>query len=208
MKKIIAGIGAFALSFSMVNVAMAATTNVQQATSATVADNLTLVCGDVDVDGGVPIVADGATVEENTTTCAVTTNDAGGFDLQIREDTQLIHTDAATTIANKTAWTPGTPNAAAYTGTGLGFRVASISGETAPIDAKNDTWWGSATTCSGGGATELYAGLPGALADVVQENDYNSGTVTTTFCYATAVPSTQKSGEYTGQVTYSVTTPA
>ncbi len=205
INKIIAGTSAVVLSLSMTSVAFAASATDSQSTSATVVENLTLDCAAaIDIDNGTSnLVADGATVVANTTTCAVTTNDADGYHLQIREDTQLTHTDTTTHIANKTAWTSSPSNAAAYTGTGLGFRVSNND-----TGAMNTTWWGTATTCTGSGANELYAGLPGSLTDILEEDDYNSGTSTTTICYATAVPSTQKAGEYTGQVTYSVTTGA
>jgi len=204
MKKIIAGTSAIALSLSMTSVALAAVDTDGVNISATVAENLTLACdASVDVDGGTAIVADGGTtVEQNTTTCVVTTNDADGYHLQIRETTQLTHTDATTTIANKTAWNGS--NAAAYTGTGLGFRVSN--NDTGAMDT---VAWGNVTTCTGNdGSTELYAGLPSSLVDILEEDDYNAGDSTTTICYALGVPSTQKSGEYTGAVEYSVTTGA
>lgn len=204
INKIIAGTSIIALSLSMTSVAFAATTAVSQDTGATIAENLTLACdATIDIDGGTAIVADGGTtVEENTTTCVVTTNDADGYHLQIREVTQLAHDIDGDLIANKAAWTPGSPNAAAYSGTGLGFRVSNND-----TGAMNTTWWGNATTCTGNdAAVELYAGLPTALADILEENDYNSGSSTTTICYALGVPSTQKTGEYSGTVEYSVTT--
>jgi hypothetical protein len=173
----------------------------QQNISATVQENITLSCNNVDIDGGTPIIADGSTTAANTTTCQVTTNDTDGYHLQIRQDTQLTHATASTTIADKTDW-DGT-NAQAYTPTGLAFRVSDND-----TNAKNDSWWGTATTCTGSGATELYAGLPANLQDIVEEDDYTANTSTTDICYAVSVPSTQTSGEYTGQVTYSVTTGA
>ncbi len=207
MKKIIAGVGAFALSLTVVGVAMAATTTDSQNTSATVEENLTLDCAaSIDVDGGTPIVADGATIESNTTTCAVTTNDAAGYHLQVRETTQLTHTDASTTLPNFTpTWTGA--NAAQYTaGGGLAFRVSNVTGGSTHDRA---TLWGADTACGNAAtAAELYAGLPSGLVDILEEDDYVSGTSTSTICYAVSVGSTQKAGEYSGTVEYSVTTGA
>ncbi len=201
MKKIIAGVSALALSLSMTSVAFAATANTQQSISATVQENLTLSCAAVDIDGGTTnLVADGSTIVSNTTYCLVTTNDTDGYHLQIREDTPLTHTDGDT-IADKTAWNGS--NATAYSPTGLAFRVSNND-----TGAMNTTAWGTNTTCTANDTNELFAGLPNTLTDILEEDDYNAGSSNTTICYAVSVPSTQKSGEYTGQVTYSVTTGA
>jgi hypothetical protein len=173
----------------------------QKNISATVQENLTLSCANLDIDGGTPIVADGSTIAANTTQCQVTTNDKDGYHLQIRQDSSLTHTDTTTLITDKTDW-DGT-NATSYTPTGLAFRVSDND-----TGAMNTTWWGTSTNCTATNINELFAGLPNTLQDIVHEQDYNNTTSTTDICYAVSVPSTQKSGEYTGTVTYSVTTGA
>ena len=109
--------------------------------SVTVAEGITLNCGaDVNLGTLTP-----GTPVSNSTTCTVTTNANGGYDLAVRRDdadTTMDHnTDATANITDKTAWNRTTPNAAAYSSTGLGFSVYASTA------TKNTTCWGTGSTC-------------------------------------------------------------
>jgi hypothetical protein len=175
-----------------------------------VQSNLSLDCGgsgiDPDVDFG---VVTAGTPVVGTSTCSVTTNHEEGYDLFVDRTTNgnthvLQHTDTTTYIADLTAWNGS--NAAAWTNgttTGLGFRVQSVSGAT-----KNDTWWGASTSCtSAEDATALFAGVPedpdtATPIPVMDHDTYSSAATTATICYKLDVASTQKSGTYSGDITY------
>ena len=197
MKKILAGTSAIALSLSMTSVALAATDTDGVNISATVAENMTVSCGaDVDIDNGGSVTA--GTPESNSTTCTVTTNDEDGYNLQIADDNAgsdaLVN--GSHTIADKTAW-DGAGNAAAWSGTGLGFGVYASTA------TKNTTWWGTGSACHD--ANNLYAGLPDGDTNIMEHTSYSSNSTTTSVCYRVDVASTQASGEYSGSVTYTAT---
>lgn len=173
----------------------AITTTDQVTLSLTVAQNISLNCGaDVNLGTLTP-----GTPVNGTSTCTTTTNAESGYDLAVRRDdgdTTMDHTtDAATNITDKTAWTPGTPNAAAWTGTGLGFRVA-VSGTTA---THNQTWWGT-------DASPLFAGFPSTYATIMDHDSYSATSTAVVVAYRVDVPGTQRSGSYNGTITYQATT--
>lgn len=173
----------------------AITTTDQVTLSLTVAQNITLNCGaDVNLGTLTP-----GTPVNGTSTCTTTTNAESGYDLAVKRDdvdTTMDHTtDAATNITDKTAWTPGTPNAVAWSGTGLGFRVA-VSGTTA---THNSTWWGT-------DASPLFAGFPSAYATIMDHDSYSATSTAVVVAYRVDVPGTQRSGSYNGMITYQATT--
>ncbi len=175
-----------------------------QSLSATIQETMTLICGgDIDLDSttalipGIPL--------SNTTTCTVTTNDAQGYDLQLADDrgsnNTLQHTTQGTTIdgqiQDKTPWNPISPNATSYTGEGLAFGILSSDA------TKNDTWWGTGTTCDD--TDQLYAGIPVTDTTIMEHATYSNTQTDTEICYRVNVPSTQIAGEYAGSVTYTAT---
>lgn len=137
------------------------------------------------VTPGTPVVG--------TSSCEVITNANAGYDLLVRQDTAL--TKGSDTIAAY-AGTIDTPTT--WTGTGLGFSVYS-----APT---KDTKWGSDTDCVVTGDANNYAGFPGTSTLIMDHDTYSATATTTNICYKLDVPSTQPSGSYAGQVTYTATT--
>jgi hypothetical protein len=133
-----------------------------------------------------------------TTVVTVTTNFANGYSLSASDsvaggDSTLLHqVDLVTRIADYLG-TIGTPTL--WSGTGLGISLYSATGK----EAK----WGSGTTESD--LNNKYAGVP-LNATVVHAktgspttNDANS------VGYKLVVPTTQKTGAYSGDITYTVT---
>lgn len=169
--------------------------------SVSVADTISINCGaDVNLGSLTP-----GTEVTGSSTCTVTTNAAGGYELAVKRDdsdtTLDLTTDAAVNITDKTAWDPtastGDGNAASYIGTGLAFSVYGSSA------SKNTTWWGTGTTC--GDASNLFAGFPVDYANIMEHTSYSSSSTTTNICYTLDVPSTQQSGTYNGTITYQAT---
>ncbi len=208
--KVVAGLSIFAFSLFATSVAFAATDTDTVNLEVEVNSNLSLDCGgsgaDPDVDFGM-VTADTPVV--GASTCSVLTNHEAGYDLFVDRTTNadtsvLKHTDTTTYISDLTGWNGS--NAAAWTGgttKGLGFRVQSVSGAT-----KNNTWWGAAATCpTGDDATALFAGIPQdpdttTPIPVMDHDSYAIGATTTTICYKLDVATTQKSGVYSGDITY------
>ncbi|MEI8096875.1 MAG: hypothetical protein WCG73_02075, partial [Candidatus Moraniibacteriota bacterium] len=94
----------------------------------------------------------------------------------------------------------GAGNAALWSGTGLGFRVYASTA------TKNDTWWGAGTSCDVTNvATDKFAGFPSVYKDIMQHGAYNAGSTTVDVCYKLDVATTQKSGAYSGTVTFQAT---
>ena len=107
--------------------------------------------------------------------------------------------EAATNIADKTAWNSGTPNSATYSGTGLAFRVKQ-TGTTA--NAYNSTWWGSDDT----DGNAKFAGFPDAYDKISVDTNYEASGVTVVMGYKLDVAATQKSGAYDGTITFQAVT--
>jgi hypothetical protein len=202
MKRTFSVVGVAALAISSIgvgllgNTANAAISTTDQVTlSLTVDQNITLNCG-ADVDLG---TLTAGTPVNGTSTCTTTTNAESGYDLAVRRDdpdtTLDKTTSAADNIADKTAWTPGTPNAAAWSGTGLGFRVV-VAGTTA---THNATWWGT-------DGTALYAGFPSTYATIMDHDTYSATSTAVVVAYRADVSGTQRSGAYDGSITYQATT--
>ena len=156
------------------------------------------------------------------TTEGVTWADAGGIGTGITTGTTVLtHEDANLdgtwyNITDQAAWTPGTPNNATWAGTGLGFSVVSFP-DTTPANNTLGTAWavtpgvGEGVCLDGESADDdvaLYAGVPNAAAAIAAVPEYNAGTTTTEVCYKVDVPSTQQSGQYGGQVTFTATSDA
>jgi len=208
INKIIAGTSAIALSFSITGMVLAATDSEDTQLQVNIQDTINLVCDGGDtttetVDLGV--LTAGAPVT-GSTTCEVTTNAQAGYVLEVEQDgnsgatTMDNDNDDTIDIADKTAWDQTAANAAAYSGTGLGFGVLSSTA------TKNDTWWGTAAACTD--AAQLYAGFPmnGAGNNNIMEHSAYSATSTeTVICYQLDVPATQESGVYHGTITYTAT---
>ena len=137
---------------------------------------------------GTPITA--------TTITTVTTSDTNGYSLKVHDgisgsNSALLHTDTTTriadyegTIASPTLWT----------GTGLGISVYTA-------DTSKEAKWGTGTTETD--SNNKYAGIPETateihnVASAVTDDDTYIG-------YKLDVPNTQKTGSYSGTITYTV----
>jgi hypothetical protein len=134
--------------------------------------------------------------------CTSTTNANGGYILSVKKDSTTTlqkNTELTTTIPDKTAWDPtGNGNAQIYSGTGLGFTVYDSTA------TKNQTWWGTGTTVTD--ANNKYAGFDPNQTDIMQHTAYSDVSTTASIGYKLDVEPTQKSGAYSGSITYQVTT--
>jgi hypothetical protein len=183
--------------FQCADFSQGATATDQVNLSVTVAETISLDCG-ADVNLGT--LTPGTPVSASSV-CTTTTNANGGYDVSVKRDdadTTMDHsTDASTNITDKTAWDRTTPNAVTYATTGLAFSVFASTA------TKNTTWWGSGSACHD--ASNLYAGFPTTYTNIMEHASYSAASTTTSICYRVDVPATQKSGSYTGSVTYQVT---
>jgi hypothetical protein len=139
--------------------------------------------------------------------CTATTNANGGYALAVKRDDATDTTmdkdlDQAVNIDDKTAWDPtasaGSGNASSWTGTGLGFTVFASTA------TKNDAWWGNGTTVSD--PANMYAGFAATQKDIMRHTSYSSSSTATSIGYRLDVPSSQKSGAYSGSITYQAIT--
>ena len=158
--------------------------------TAYVGENIDLACSTATVALGTVIPGTPVT---GSSSCTVTTNADLGYDLLVRQDTPLTDNESNTIAAY--AGTIGTPTT--WTGTGLGFSVYAST-------ATKDTKWGTGTACDD--ANNAYAGFPDSSSIIMDHDSYSATSTTTNICYKLDVPSTQESGAYAGQVTYTATT--
>lgn len=128
------------------------------------------------VTPGTPVTGD--------STLTVTTDAWGGYELYVKQNHSLTHTDTATTIG-EFGCDISVP--CLWTGTGLGFTITSGT----EVDAK----WGSSPNYK-------YAYFPNASTKFHETSQYISGGDETAIEYKVDVPATQKSGSYSSIITY------
>ena len=174
--------------------------------------------GSTNLTPGTPLMA--------TTTLSVTTNDVNGWNVSLSGDNKstgnnnLQRTgDTTVQVTDQTEWIPGaatttygtgTSTIAALTNSGnvLAYRVMTASStNSAAFYAAN--WWGSADNYMTSNANTVYAGIS---SSTVQRQIGNAGVGTYTAAahlndvqYYVNVASGQKSGAYTGPITYTAT---
>jgi hypothetical protein len=68
---------------------------------------------------------------------------------------------------------------------------------------KNATWWGAGSSCHD--ALNEYAGFPAVDTNIMEHTAYSGTATDTSICYRVDTPATQRSGDYTGIVTYTAT---
>jgi|GEM_PF-903097 len=184
---------------------------IQEADAATATYGVTL---QTNVQEVITLTCDSATVNLGNLTpgtpvtgssvCTGTTNANGGYTLAVKRDdatTTMDKTsgpanDTTLDITDKTPWTPGTPNAVVWSGTGLGFTVFASQA------TKSTTWWGTGTTVND--ALNKYAGFSAAYTNIMVHTTYGAAT-TNSIGYKLDVPVTQRSGAYDGTITYQAT---
>ena len=145
--------------------------------------SLTLDSNDLDlgtVTPGSPVVGQ--------TTISVITDAWGGYDLLTNQNHSMTHTDATTTIPDYSCLIA---SPCAWSGTGLGFTVASGTA----VEAK----WGTSPNYN-------YAAFPLASTIFHTKGGYLSGADQTVVGYKLDVPSTQKSGQYSNIIYYTAMT--
>jgi hypothetical protein len=164
---------------------------------------ISLNCGGTTVNLG--NITPGSPVTGNSI-CTTTTNANGGYALSVKKDntqeTLQKDTEPATTIPDKTPWDPtanaNSGNADTWSGTGLGFTVYSSSA------SKNTDWWGTGADLTD--TNNKYAGFATDQSNIMIYNDYSETSTQTSIGYKLDVPPTQKSGAYSGNITYQAVT--
>ncbi len=149
-----------------------------------------------------------AILSANTSSLDVTTDNSSGFSVSVARsdaDTTLdLTTDAAVNITDKTAWDSGATCGTAGNATAsttqpetLQFRVRQ-----ADTDSSNycSSWWGSGDTT----ATALFAGFPIIDEPIAYRASAALTPSTSVVLYNLTVPLTQKTGDYTGAITFTV----
>src|SRR3989344_5182378 len=152
-----------------------------------------------------------------TTTLSVDTNNTSGWNVTVSRDdadtTLDLDTDATVNITDQTAWAPGAATTTAgnavrissldSSGDVLGLRVMTASGTTA---FRAGSWWGT-TDAYADSASTLWAGIPSTAKQIGNSSVSCSGTncALNTVLYYLDVPSTQKTGAYSGGITYTAT---
>ena len=160
----------------------------------------------ISLDCGTPTINLGnltpGTPVTGSSTCTATTNANGGYTLAVKRDdatsTLKKNSENNITISDLTPWDPTAPNANTYSGTGLGFTVFSSTAN------KNSSWWGTGSTLTD--SNNKYAGFNTNQTDIMRDTSYSETSTATDIGYKIDVPPTQKSGAYSGSVTYQVTT--
>lgn len=151
-----------------------------------------------------------------TSTLQVITNSADGYNITLYGDDQGLSntvmdltTDASVGITDQTEWIAPTATTTVgnsvlmanldSTGDVLAFRVMSTS--TAAF--YSSTWWGANDTVG----TALWAGIASStdVSKIGNRNDYSSPTQLHTVVYYLDVTSGQRSGSYSGNLTFSIT---
>lgn len=151
-----------------------------------------------------------------TTTLSVNTNNTNGWNVTVSRDdsdtTMDLDTDAATNISDQTAWLPGAATTTAgnavrfgsllNSGDVLAFRVMTASGTTSFIST---TWWGSVDSYVDNAST-LWAGFPTTTQKIGDSSVSSGGSARlNTVLYYLDVSATQKTGTYSGGLTYTAT---
>jgi hypothetical protein len=146
---------------------------------------------------GTPITA--------TTTCTVTTNSDNGYNLAVKrndaDSTMQRDSDATADLPDAPTWDPtnsGNAQTWSFNDAHLAFTVYDSTA------TKDTTWWGTGTAQND--ANNKYAGFPATFTDIMRHAAYNETATKTQIGYKIDAPTTQKSGTYTGEITYQVTT--
>lgn len=117
-------------------------------------------------------------------------------------------------IADLTAYSYASPGTAVWvdgTTKGLGFSVVAFPDTNTNNNLLDEAWTLSGTLCADGTAgsdVAKYSGIPYSPEAIAGVTQYEAATTTTDVCYKVDVPSTQESGQYGGQVTFTATSDA
>lgn len=167
------------------------TMSVQQYLAFSITNGDTVSFGDL--TPGTPIAA-----PSTGTILSVTTNAANGYSVAMNDSIALtnscmLHTDASTRITDfpEIFYSPGL-----WTGTGLGVTLFAGSNKSTGI-------WGTGTTYNH--SSNKYAGIPQNATTAYIVTGYHATADTSSWAFKVDVPNTQKTGNYSGAVTITVT---
>lgn len=185
--------------FGFTAVVEAATHDVNFSTTVQAALAMDITAGDTVSFGaltaGLPIAAPvGGTIT------SVTTNAANGYTLGVSDgitgtNSALVHTDTTTRITDVTSGTVGTP-ALWGSSTGLGITLFAA-------DTNKEAKWGSGTTYND--VNNKYAAIPETATTAHTVTGAVVGANTASWAFKLDVPADQKTGSYSGTMTFTAT---
>ena len=184
--------GFFAVSsVSAVNTGTATlSTTIQQYLALTVDSGGTVAFGSL--TPGTPIAA-----PSGGSVVSVVTNSANGYTVGLSDgsdtNSSMLHTDTTTYVADY-AGTIATPTS--WTGTGVGVTLFAA-------DTNKEAAWGTGTTYSD--SNNKYAGVPSAATTGHTVTGFHASADTSSWAFKIDVPNTQKTGVYSGDVTFTAT---
>lgn len=131
------------------------------------------------------------------TVASVTTSAANGYTLGLSDgiastDSSMVHTDTTTHIADY-AGTIAIPTV--WSGTGVG--ITNFAGD------HKDAKWGAGTTYND--ALNKYAGIPQTATTAYTATGFHAAADTSNWAFEIDVPNSQKTGAYSGAITYTAT---
>ncbi|OQB05490.1 MAG: hypothetical protein BWY19_00990 [bacterium ADurb.Bin212] len=137
-------------------------------------------------------------IATKTTVTTVTCNHPNGYSLAISDliagvYSALLHTDLSTRIAD---YGSGISSPTVWSGTGLGVTVYEATG-------KDTSKWGTGTTEND--LNNKYAGIPETATIIHSKTGSPTANDQTKVGYKVVVPETQKTGYYSGTVTFTAT---
>ncbi len=147
------------------------------------------------------------TVAATSSILTVRTDNSTGFFVTVRRsDATGTMSSSGTYIPDKTAWVPGANTSLAGNATAsttepltLQFRVRQAGTDGANYSS---AWWGTADTT----VAALFAGFPASNQNIIDRSSSAVSTTTAYVLYNLNVPTTQKTGAYSGDIIYTVTT--
>lgn len=144
---------------------------------------------------GTPIAA-----PASGTIASVTTNAANGYTLSLHDgvaspNSSMLHTDATTRIADY-AGTIAMPTV--WTGTGVGITMWGA-------DTTPEIKWCAGTCTTYDDPDNKYAGIPETATVAHTATGFHESADTSSWAFKIDVPNTQKTGDYSGVVTFSAT---
>lgn len=186
-------LGTFLLNAKNVQAAdVTLSTSVQQYLAFTITTGGTVSFGNLTPGTPIPAPSSG-------TIASVTTNSANGYTVALSDgvastNSSMVHTDTTTRIADY-AGTIASPTT--WTGTGLGATLYAADSN------KSTATWGAGTTYND--ALNEYAGIPETATTAHTVTGYHASADTSSWAFKIDVPNTQKTGSYSGSVTFTVT---
>lgn len=137
-------------------------------------------------------------------TSTVATNNSTGFTLAVNRNTAgqtMLHTDAVTAFPDATSFNGSNATTTNVVGANLHFKVAFVGTD---AGLYNSTTWGPNDT--DGASNAKYAGIPPTIQNIAATTTYVGSNQLVVSRYRLDAPTTQKTGVYSGGVTYTAYT--